>query len=86
MIQVDVKRKVGQQEISYRVELHGYDRLTPRAARGAVEVAFGGCSTPTTVWNGYGGKTEEEAEANDYGYRVYANSARKLYPDYSDRY
>lgn len=43
------------------------ERLTPQLARRAVHVAAG-FSYPATVWD----------NEHNYGYRVYANSARKI--------
>ena len=83
MLKVTVKRTVEQpqyQVFETQVQLYGFDRLTPRAARAALEIAFG---------QPYGGEVwtmpEDTPEGLDYGgmygYRVYANSARKVYPD-----
>lgn len=83
MLKVTVKRTVEQpqyQVFETQVQLYGFDRLTPRAARAALEIAFG---------RPYGGEVWTQAEATEdglnysgmYGYRVYANSARKVYPD-----
>lgn len=44
--------------------LYGWHKLTPKAARAALELAFKA--------------TEGEVWANDYGYRVYPQTARKL--------
>lgn len=55
---------------SNRVIVHGFDKLTPRAARAALEIAFGN-SSYGRVW----------APDMSYGYQVYAKSARKIHPD-----
>jgi hypothetical protein len=68
MIEVTAKRNVTRPEyktFSTQVRLHGFDRLTPRAARAALEIAFGN-SNSGEVW------------MNGAGYRVYKNSTRKI--------
>lgn len=68
MIEVTVQRIVTRPEyqvFTQLVRLPGHDRLTPKAARGALEVAFG---------QPYGGVVWWE----DYGYIVYERSARKV--------
>jgi hypothetical protein len=70
MLQVKVTRTVTRpqyQQFASIVTVHGFDRLTPRAARAALEVAFG---------QPYGGEVWND---NGIGYRVYKNSARKMY-------
>lgn len=70
MIEVTATRTVKRpmyQTFQSQVKLNGYDRLTPKAARGALEVAFGNANGGD-VWWPEGG----------YGYRVYGKSARKL--------
>lgn len=74
MLEVTVRRTIehpNHQIFEANVILHGYDRLTPRAARGALEIAFG---------QPYGG--EVWAPLLAYGYRVYKSSARKIFPDH----
>lgn len=71
MITVTAQRIVTRpqyQVFSHEVKVNGFDRLTPRAARAALEIAFGN-SNYGTVWG------------DGYGYRVYAGSARKIYPE-----
>ena len=71
MLEVTVTRTVTSPEyrvFETRVQLYGFDRLTPRAARAALEIAFGN-STSGEVWS------------EGYGYRIYENSARKLRAD-----
>lgn len=73
MLQVKVTRTVTRpqhQVFTNIVTVHGFDRLTPRAARAALEVAFG---------QPYGG--EVVAMNGSVGYRVYKNTARKIKPD-----
>lgn len=83
MLKVAVKRTVEQpqyQVFETQVQLYGFDKLTPRAARAAIEIAFG---------QPYGGEVWMEAPATEqgidysqmYGYRVYKNSARKVWAD-----
>lgn len=69
MLEVTVIRKVDKphyQIFESTVILSGYDRLTPQAARAALEIAFG---------QPYGGTV---CDGNGLGYRVYPNSYRKL--------
>lgn len=69
MLQVKVIRTVTQPEYQRFVSIvtvHGFDRLTPRAAQAALEIAYG---------QTYGG---EVWCPDGFGYRVYKNSARKL--------
>lgn len=70
MLEVRVVRTVHQpeyQRFESIVIVHGFDKLTPRAARAALEVAFG---------QPYGG--EVWTRDAKYGYRVYPRSARKV--------
>lgn len=53
--------------IEVRVQVHGFERLTPRAARAALSIAFG---------NDLEGEVVDSASG--IGYRVYAKSARKI--------
>jgi hypothetical protein len=69
MLEVTARRTVHEPEFqvfAVQVRVHGFDRLTPRAARAALEIAFG---------QSYGG----EVWSDEYGYRVYENTARKVY-------
>jgi len=68
MLEVTVTRTVTSPEyrvFESKVRIYGFDKLTPRAARAALEIAFG---------QPYGG----EVWVEEYGYRLYENSARKL--------
>ena len=76
MIIVDVSRSIPGQTLANRVKLYGFDRLTPKAARAALEAAFGGSSGGGIVWWKPGDNPDLE-----YGYRVYQNTARKIYPE-----
>lgn len=72
MLKVTVKRTVEQpqyQVFETQVQVYGFDKLTPRAARAALEIAFGN-STSGEVWS------------EGYGYRVYRNSTRKVWADH----
>ncbi len=68
MLEVTVIRKSQSQSFQYTVKISGFDRLTPRAARAALEIAFGQ-PYDGTVWQGRA------------GYRVYKNTARKVFAD-----
>lgn len=82
MIEVKVSKKVNKpqyQKFETIVMVHGFDTLTPKSARAALEIAFG---------INYGGEVwslplATKLNGIDYegviGYRVYQNSARKLY-------
>lgn len=72
MLEVTVIRTVGSNEFDYRrfeqlVQIRGVDTLTPKTARIAIRIAFGGSSN-ATVYDKKAG----------YGYRVYDKSARKV--------
>lgn len=72
MLEVTVKRTVTSPEyrvFESQVQVYGFDRLTPRAARAALEIAFG---------QPYGGEVWWE----DYGYKVYERSARKVWAEF----
>lgn len=72
MLQVIAERIVTRpqyQIFSNQVIVHGFDHLTPRAARAALSIAFGN-SNSGRVWSPDG----------SYGYQVYKKSARKIYP------
>jgi hypothetical protein len=74
MITVTAERIVEEpqyQVFSNKVVINGFDKLTPRAARAALEIAFGN-SNYGRVWS----------PDMSYGYQVYAKSARKITPDY----
>jgi hypothetical protein len=74
MLEVTARRKVTRpyyQVFETLVQLNGADKLTPKSARAALTVAFGG--ETGEVW--YSDETGPV-----YGYRVYAKSARKIYP------
>ena len=60
-------------QVTASVQLNGVietERLTPKMARQAARIAFGHCHR-VTVWDWEG----------DYGYRLYAKSARKITGD-----
>lgn len=79
MLEVKVSKKVTKPEYQVFegiVNLYGFDRLTPRAARAALEIA--GYYTGE-VWTMPGGIDYQGI----YGYRVYATTARKIYPQFS---
>lgn len=70
------------QVFSTVVKVHGFDKLTPRAARAALQIA--GYNTgeawtmnPLKVQNENGEWIDNPED--DYGYRVYPKSARKLH-------
>jgi len=82
MLQVTVKRTVTSpqyQVFESVVKLYGFDKLTPRAARAAIEIAhgqpYGG-----EVWTQVPATSEGLDHSQMYGYRVYKDSARKIYP------
>jgi hypothetical protein len=68
MLEVTVRRTVTHPEyqvFTSDVRLNGFAKLTPAAARAAVNVAFGAGGGEVTCSEGY-------------GYKVYANSVRKF--------
>lgn len=67
MLRLTAQRVENRRIVTKDVDVPGFDKLTPKAARAALEVAFGNVSEGA-VWG----------EA--YGYRVYEKSARKMYP------
>lgn len=73
MLEVIASRTVTEpeyQKFQTTVKVHGFDKLTPKAARAALEIAFGN-SNSGEVW------------CNDeYGYRVYPNTTRKVTPQW----
>ena len=77
VLEVVVKITIEQPDyeiLEDRVRLVGWNRLTPRAARAALQVATG---------RNYDGEVWFfSPDGNDYGYRVYKNSARKLYAEW----
>lgn len=80
MITVTVETGPRNDPVKATVQAFGFDRLTPRAARAALEIA--GATTGTVWWSPP--MTAEELQADiiphsEYGYRVYPDSARKLY-------
>lgn len=83
MLQVKAQRIVTRPEyqvFTQQVNVNGFDRLTPRAARAALEIAFGNANEGV-VWS-YTFNHETGEYENEYGYRVYGKSARKIYPEY----
>lgn len=82
MLEVKVSTGKGMNRHTGIVHVHGFDKLTPRAARAALQIA--GYNTgeawtmlPLKVQNEDGEWIDNPTR--DYGYRVYRNSARKLY-------
>ena len=78
MLEVKVSTGKGMNKHTGIVTVHGFDRLTPRAARAALQIAG--------YFTGEAWTLAENTEAelnydNIYGYRVYPNSARKIYPN-----
>lgn len=70
MLEVIARRIVTRPEyrvFEHTVKVNGFDKLTPRAARAALEIAFGNSNSGEVVDHKAG-----------YGYRVYGNSARKI--------
>lgn len=70
MLNVIARRYVTRPEyqvFQYEVTVNGFDKLTPKAARAALEIAFG---------NSNGGEVVDHETG--IGYRVYAKSARKI--------
>lgn len=75
MLQVKVSTGKGMAKLEGIVNIYGFNNLTPRAARAALQIAgynTGEAWTMTYDKNG-------PDYASDYGYRVYSKSARKIY-------
>lgn len=75
MLQVRVQMGKGQNRQQGVVIVHGFDRLTPRAARAALSIAGyvkGEVWIDAPITNGHLDYSQM------YGYRVYAHSARKV--------
>lgn len=70
VITVYVTEEPEYQKLTQNVILEEYDQLTPKAARDAMEKAFG-LAHGGMVWT----------LDRSYGYRVYPNSTRKIYQD-----
>lgn len=73
MLEVKVVREVTRphyQVFTEIIRIPSIDKLTPKIARMAIGTAFGGRDN-ATVWD----------MAAGYGYRVYPNTARKVYLD-----
>jgi len=78
MLQVTVEYGPRGNKLGGQVQIWGFDKLTPRAARAALQIA--GAYDGTVWWTD---PNDEHANMNgcpSYGYRVYPKSARKLYP------
>lgn len=74
MITVIAKRITKKPEYEvhqHTVKVNGFNNLTPKAARAALEIAFGNANSGEVIDRRAG-----------YGYRVYAKSARKIQLDY----
>jgi len=80
MLQVTVKIGRGLNKQEHIVIVYGFDHLTPRAARAALAIAtgrpYGG-----TVWWPPPSDEHGPDYSQMYGYRVYENSARKVWAD-----
>lgn len=68
-----------RQTLQQKVVINGYDRLTPKAARAALEIAFGNSDYGDVFWELLDRETGETKQS--YGYHVYAKSHRKFYAD-----
>jgi len=66
-----------------KVQVYGYDRLTPKAARAALEIAFGQRYDGEVWWMPPAADDEpfDTDYIHTYGYCVYKNTARKIYPE-----
>jgi len=76
MLQVRVQTGKGQDRQQGVVIVHGFDRLTPRAARAALSIAG---YREGEVWTEAPMTPDGSDYSKVYGYRVYANSARKVW-------
>ena len=76
-ITVVCKKGRGMNRQAATVEVIGFQTLTPRAARAALQIA--GFYTGEAWWSR---PMVDGENQNEHGYRVYANSARKFYNDY----
>lgn len=78
MIEVKAVRKIKRVEkLEQRVNLYGFDRLTPRAARAALEIAFGD-PNGGEVW--FTEVNPATGQINEYGYSVYPGTIRRITP------
>lgn len=77
MLEVSVSTGKGMNRHTALVQVYGYETLTPRAARAALEIAGFNTGEAWTVDD----NSSEYSFMGVYGYRVYAKSARKLYPE-----
>jgi hypothetical protein len=75
MLQVKVSTGKGMNKVSGMVVVHGFDTLTPKAARAALEIAgyFTGTVESVTIPDG--------SHEHRVAYRVYKTTARKLYDE-----
>jgi hypothetical protein len=77
MLTVKVSTGKGLNKHTGIVQVYGFDKLTPRAARAALQIA--GYHTGE-VWSISEPGPNGPDYDSEYGYRVYPNTARKLYP------
>lgn len=78
MLKVSVETGKNSDKHTAVVEVYGFERFTPRAARAALEIA--GFFTGTARYQ----ETDPSGEHTWYcAYRVYKNSARKIMDDVS---
>lgn len=68
-----------RQTFQQEVVINGFDRLTPKAARAALEIAYGNSNYGDVWWSLLDHETGETKQS--YGYHVYAKSHRKFYAD-----
>lgn len=83
MLEVTAKRTVTRpeyQKFQTTVRVNGFDKLTPKAARAALEIAFGSSASGEVWYHEFNPETGEYE--NEYGYRVYRNTARKVFPQW----
>lgn len=81
MLQVTVEVGRGLDKQEHIVVVHGFDRLTPRAARAALAIATGRSYGGTVWWLPSSDAEQGTDYGQMYGYRVYKNSSRKLCPE-----
>jgi len=87
MLEVTAQRKTTAgipQTHEMKVQLWGFDRLTPKAARAALEIAFGQRYDGEVWWTppAESDKPWDSTYHLTYGYRVYKKTARKVWPNY----
>lgn len=77
MLEVSVSTGKGMNKQTAKIQVHGFDTLTPRAARAALEIAGFYTGEAWTIDD----MSSEYSFMDVYGYRVYPKSARKLRPE-----